>query len=70
MSVMDTELALGSSVSRWAAGCTPGGLAGEQAVLTNVAPFGVRGAQLLGENDHLSVAPGAKGKQDEITSIS
>lgn len=41
---------------------TPGGLAGEQAVVTNVMPFGVRGTQLLKELDHLSIAPGAGGE--------
>lgn len=50
---------------------TSGGLAGEQAVVvTNVTPFGVRIARLITELDHLSIAPGAEGKQDEITSVS
>lgn len=53
-------------MSRWEQG-TPGGLAGEQAVVTNVTTFGVRGAQLVREL-HLSIAP--EGKHDERASVS
>lgn len=55
----------------WCVQGTPGGLAGEQeVVVTNVTPFGARIGQLLTELDHLSIAPGAEGRQDEITSLS
>lgn len=49
---------------------TAGSLAGEQAVVTDVTPSDLRGAELLRELDHLSIAPGAKGNQDEITAAS